>query len=343
MAAVDSLFLLEPVAIPGSPIAAGVRQKTALGATVGLMLGVGVALLLEVMGDTVRSPEQLDRKFGVTALGTVGSWAPQEFGASQLVLLSAPRSSHAEGLRQIKANFHFATVNQAGGSILICSPGPGEGKSTLVANLGVALALSGKRTIIVDGDLRRPTLHKWFNVEGVETGLSNHLANSEGDLQSVVQATEVSGLDIVTSGPMPPNPGELLASPGVNSFLRRLEDEYDAVLVDTPPLLVSADGSILAAQAAGAIVVVEGSKTRSSELRGAIELLLKTQVHIVGVIINKTKRSGFGYGYPYYYKYAPSYYSHDFDANGPHQDGTGRLHRRLADRIKGGWSRIRGG
>ena len=295
------------------------------------------------MGDTVRFPEQLDRRFGVTALGMIHDWSAQEGPSEKPIILDAERSSHSEGIRQIRANIQFATANQTGKVILISSPGPQEGKSTLVANLGIAMAQTGKKTIIIDADVRRPSIHKLFDGVQKEPGLSNHLADLQVDSDSIVQATQVDNLHIISSGPTPPNPGELLGSTGMNGLLRHLEEEYEVVLVDSPPLLIVADGSILASQAAGVIVVVHGLKTRSSALQSALDVLGKTQVRVLGVIITRLKRPRLGYGYTYPHYYSSSYYSYYSNEDESAASVNGRMHEKLARGARKVWSRVKGG
>ena len=250
-----------------------------------------------------------------------------------MVLWELPTSSYSESFRQIRANFQFAIANLAGNTFLVSSPGPEEGKSTVLSNLAVAIAQTGKRVVVVDGDLRRPSLHRLFASKGREPGLSNVLADPDTALDGVIRKSAIEGVDIVPSGPTPPNPGELLGSSNMTSLLARLKEEYDFVLVDSPPVLPLADGSVIASKVDGVVIVVDGLSTRSSSLQATLESLQKTQVNIVGVIINKLKLSRFGYGYPYYYYYYRSYYSYA-EPQEASVDGTGPFYRRLARRAR---------
>ncbi len=310
LVAVDSLSLLEPVQTPGSPVLPRTRLNIALGAVLGLTLAAAAALLLDNMRDTVRFPDQLSRRFGVNGLGSIFRWSPQDTSGNPLVLLTAPTSNYAEAFRQIRANLQFATANRPNKILMVASLGPEEGKSTVISNLAVAIAHTGKRVITIDGDLRRPTVHKLFSAVNREPGLSNYLADLNAELSSVIQHTEVDGVDVISGGPSPPNPAELLDSPKMALLLQELSQQYDAVLLDSPPVLLVADGSIMASQVDGVVVVVDGFSTRSSSLKAALETLRKTHVEILGVVTNKLKSSRFGYGYmyPYHYYY---YYSNN--------------------------------
>ena len=206
--AVDSLSLLEPVRPPGTPTVPRTRQNVTLGVILGLVVALGGTLLLEGLGDTVRFPDQLNRRFGATALGTIFKWSSQDIAEESTIVWKAPTSSYAEAFRQIRANLQFATAtfNQPGNVIMVTSPGPGEGKTTILSNLAVALAQTGKRIVAVDGDLRRPSLHRQFDVVSREPGLSNLLAGQITELKDAIQATEVEGVSILPSGPTPPQP-----------------------------------------------------------------------------------------------------------------------------------------
>ena len=340
--AVDSLSLLEPVRPPGRPTVPRTRQNITLGVILGLVLATGGALLLEGLGDTVRFHDQLNRRFGVNGLGIIFRWSSQDVEEDSPVVWKSPASSYAEAFRQIRANLQFATANQPGNVFMVTSPGPGEGKTTILSNLAVSLAHTGKRIAVIDGDLRRPSLHRQFDVARREPGLSNLLADQTAKLDDAMLPTEVEGITILPSGPTPPNPGELLGSSRMAALMSELRDKYDMVLVDSPPMLMVADTAVLSTQVDGAIVVVDGTSTRSSSLQAALETLRNTKVSIFGVIINKLKRSRFGYGYSYpYYYYYYSFYSYYSDENGNGAGADGRFYTRLGRRAKTALSRLR--
>ncbi len=335
LTAVDGLSLLDPVSTPGAPLSNS-TQNILLGTLLGIVLATGLAMVLENLSDTVRFPDQISSRFGVTSLGTVFHWPQREVEEGDLVMSSAPTSGYSEALRQIRANLQFSAVNQPGNVYMITSPGPGEGKSTLLSNLAIASAQAGKTVVVVDGDLRRPSIHKYFRNITREPGLSNVLADTDTDIElsDIVQSTLEPGVFLVTSGPPPPNPSELLGSPHMTALLRQLAEAYDMVFVDSPPVLLLADASILASQSDKSIVVVDGFATRSSSLVATLNTLRSTQVNITGVIINKLKRAKFGYDYRYpYYYYSNSnyYYSDDSD---PSKNESLGLFRRIARRAK---------
>ena len=341
--ALDNISLLEPVDPPGTPVVPRTRQNIVLGTILGLFLAAGGALLLESLRDTVRFPDQIDRRFGVPSLGSIFRWSSDDIGNEELVLWAAPSSGFAESLRQVRANLEFATANRPGGLIMVGSPGPGEGKSTILSNLAIAVAQAGKRVVVIDGDLRRPTLHRLFGLDHGERGLSNLLVDPSTTLEDVIVQTDINGVELIPSGPTPPNPAELLGSPRMASALSQLKTTYDMVFLDSPPVLLVADGSIMASQSDGVIVVVDGLGTKSASLKAALDTLRNTQVHIVGVVVNRLKRARFGYGYryPYHYYYS-SYYRYYSDGDEVAANGTGRFYKRLTRRAMSALSRFRG-
>ena len=327
-ALIDSITVLEPAEQPGSPILPRTRYNVILSVILGAGLSVGGALLLSALRDTVRNPDEIRRRFGLAALGTVFTWASKDAEADQLVMWEAPTSGYSESFRQIRANVQFATAGKESKIFLVTSPGPSEGKTTILSNLVIALAQTGKRVIAVDGDLRRPTVHRRFRIKGREIGLSNFLSETDLPLDDVVISTDIEGVSIIPAGPIPPNPSELLGSPRMAVLLDQLTSQYDAVFIDSPPTLMAADAPVIAAQVQEAIVVVDGRKTRTSALKGTMEALTNTQVHILGVVLNKLKRGRFGYGYGYGYQYHYYRYYRAEDGAEPSSNGSRPAYRR---------------
>ena len=335
----DSLILLEPVSY-ASPIVPKILQKVLMGVLLGIAIAIGIALLLGSLRDTVRNPDEILGRFGVMGLGAVFRWSPQHVSENELVLWKLPSSGFSESFRQIRANVQFATANQPGKVYLVTSPGPGDGKSTIICNLAVAFANSGKKMVIIDGDLRRPRIHKLFPTMDREPGLSNFLGGGESeiDFTDLLHSTNVEGVSVIPGGPIPPNPAELLGSPKMSALLDHIKEIADIILVDSPPVLMVADGPILAAQVDGAIMVVEGFTTRSPSLQAALDSLRNTQVNIVGVIINKLKRArfgnyGYGYSYQHYYQYDQYYYRYP-ESQESSVNGMGPIYKRPVDWLR---------
>ncbi len=313
---IDSITFLEPATRPGNPILPRTRYNITLAVILGGIVAVGVTLLLSNLRDTVRSPDELRRRFNVASLGTIFKWTAPDVGPDDLVVREAPSSGYSEAFRQMRANIQFATAGQSGKHLLVTSPGPAEGKTTILCNLAIAMAHTGKRVVVVDGDLRRPTVHRRFKLDKKTPGLSNFLADQEMALSEVLHATQLEGVSVVPGGLIPPNPSELLGSPRMADLLEQLAGVAELVLVDSPPVLIVADAPIIAAQLDGAIVVVDGFKTKKSSLRATLDSLSNTQINVLGVVLNKLKRArfGYGYGYPYYYDYY--YYQYTSNSEG---------------------------
>lgn len=218
-------------------------------------------------------------------------------------LLSAhkhPRSALAEAYRTLRTNLGFATLDRSCRSVLVTSAGPEDGKTTTTANLGVVLAQAGHRVVVVDCDLRKPKLHELFEVEN-HRGLTNCLLQNL-DPEEVAHGGLVENLTLLTSGPIPPNPAELLGSERVRALWPALLARYDYVLVDSPPLLAVTDASLLAAQVDGVLLVVRAATTRVEVAREARDQLLKANARIIGVVLNQVKMPGRDYHYYYYYR-----------------------------------------
>ena len=209
-----------------------------------------------------------------------------------------PRSPVAEAFRILRTNLHFSTLDHDLKSLLITSPGPSEGKSTITANLGIVMAQTGARVILVDCDLRRGEQHRLFNLPN-EKGLANLLAGSM-EIGEVLRNTRLPTLKIITSGPAPLNPAELLGSGKITSLLADLSEMVDFVLIDSPPALMVADAAILSSIVDGCILVIRTAQTKIEAVKQAKERLDKANARIVGTVLNAVE--GF-IGYDYYDSY----------------------------------------
>lgn len=210
-----------------------------------------------------------------------------------------PKSPMAEAFRVLRTNIQFAAVDRPLRAITITSPGPGEGKSTTLANLGVALAQSGARTILVDGDMRRPTLHKFFRL-GRGQGLSTVLAG-RAEAEGALQETGIEGLRLLTAGPSPPNPAEMLGSSALAGLLDRLKAAADYVLIDAPPVVAVSDASLLAAKADGVLLAVRLGATARPMAVQAKEQLEAAKVNLLGMILTNVGAGADQHLYHYYY------------------------------------------
>ncbi|MHB1418339.1 MAG: CpsD/CapB family tyrosine-protein kinase [Bacillota bacterium] len=217
-----------------------------------------------------------------------------------LITFTDPKSPVSEAFRLVRANLMFANVGGELRSLLFTSAGPREGKSTTTANLGVALAQAGLRVVIVDCDLRKPIQHRVFNLPN-KLGVTNYLVGSYA-LEDVLMETKVQGLWVITSGPLPPNPSELLGSDRMKAFKEALCEKFDMVLFDSPPVVAVSDASVLSAQVDGVILVIRAGQAKIDMIKESKIMLEKANARLIGTILNSFKINGHKY-YQYYYYY----------------------------------------
>lgn len=290
---------IEPATTPTIPIRPRTMTNTLLAMVVGGMIAIGIIFLIEYLDDSIKSPEQILEDTGLTTLGAIASIKADALPQT-LVTQLAPRDPISEAYRVVRTNLSFSAVDEGLHSILITSSSPGEGKSTTAANLAVVMAQTGKKTILVDSDLRRPVQHKIFETSN-NFGLTTAVLDSESPVLQHLQDTQIPHLRIMSSGPIPPNPAELLSSQRMGQVVQQLQEEADIVIFDTPPVLTVADASILGASVSGCLLVVDTGKTRRNTFIGATERLQRTGGNIFGAVLNKLNLDRRGYGYYYYY------------------------------------------
>ena len=219
--------------------------------------------------------------------------------ASTGLITTASKSPFAEAFRALRTNINYSSLDKPYRSILVASSGPGEGKTITTSNLGVVFAQSNKKVLIVDCDLRRPTMHKMFGLDNGR-GVTNVLV-TDGDPAASAQETQVPGLSVLTSGPIPPNPAELVGSQRMQTLLSRALESYDFVLLDSPPVNMVTDAVLLASVVDGVLMVVQSEETRINHATEALEKLKNVDAKIIGVILNNVDTSAGNYYYNSYY------------------------------------------
>jgi non-specific protein-tyrosine kinase len=308
----NRLTLIEPAIAPRSPFQPQIWNNTLLAAVVGAVLGLGLAFAIEYLDDTIKTPDQVAADTGLSTLAAIADIkAPTQ--AARLVTHLTPRAPISEAYRVMRTNLSFSAIDGGLRSMIITSASPSEGKSTTAANLAVVMAQAGKQVILVDADLRRPSLHKIFETTNNQ-GLTTALLDSDMPVAAHIQATIAPGLRLMTSGPLPPNPAELLNSHRMQAIIAELKNESDVVIFDMPPSLSVADAAILAPQVDGCALVLEVGKTRRDAFMQAAELLNKNGAQIYGVVMNRLRRGRLGY-HDYYYYYR--YYSYEYGDRKP--------------------------
>jgi len=293
---------------PIKPYRPNKRLNLMLAAVVGLFLGVGIAFFFEYLDNTVKTSEDVEQLIHLPSFGMVPEISSErrkrlEKGASypvELITHGHPKSMLSEAYRNIRTSILLSFSERPPKKILLTSPNPAEGKTTTVINTAIALAQTGVRVIVVDTDMRNPRVHKVFGEEN-EVGLSNFLSGN-AELESILKKTGIPNLLYVPSGPIPPNPSELIGSNLFKTMLKFLEGRFDHIVLDSPPVLGFADSVILSTFVDGIIIVVAGGKTPRETLERAKGVLQQVSAKILGVVINRVdiRRSDYGY---YYYRY----------------------------------------
>jgi non-specific protein-tyrosine kinase len=299
--AAEGLRLIEPAVEPLHPSKPNVPLNTGAGLLAGLVGSLGLAALLQYADDTVKGAEDTSRALGVPVLGVVSQFKSTGDPSRDLVTVEAPRSAASESYRTVRTNVQFSSLDVPVGSIVVTSAQSREGKSTVAANLAATMAQAGKRVLLVDADLRRPALHRLFGLSN-RHGLTDLLLNDRRTVEDVALDTHVPGLQVLPSGPQPPNPSEALGSRRMRQVLEETRRSADVVILDSPPLLAVADGLVLGATADAAILVVRSGDTRRTLAQRAKEQLDRVEARLLGAVVNAAPRHAHEEGLyaPYY-------------------------------------------
>jgi len=296
----DNLVVVSPAVRPDRPIFPNLPLDVAIALAAGLLARFGLAFLLDYLDQSIKSDEELTERLGLMTLAHIG-FAPAGKGKrAELVALDG-QSPASEAYKALRTNLLFSTIDHELKTIVLTSAAPGEGKSRTASNLAIALAHAGQRTLLIDADFRRPSLHRIFGrIRNV--GLSNLTVQDADEREAITAVEEVPNLWLMTSGPIPPNPSELLGSGRMKELIAQMLSHFTHVIFDTPPINAVTDAVILAASADGTIVVVEQGRTTFPTLRHAKQMLDRVGGHTLGVVMNKVRASG-GSSYSYAYGY----------------------------------------
>lgn len=286
-----------PATIPVQP---NPIRNTILGAIIGLILAGSLAFLIEYLDDTLKTPTDIANVLGLSVVGYVSNEGGMEKVEGQPFVAANPRSPTAESFRTLRTNLEFASVDKPLKTILVTSPGPGEGKTTVATNLAAAMAQANKRVILLEGDLRRPRVHRAMGMPN-QAGLSE-VFRGQLDIRDVARYSKVKDLAVITSGSLPPNPAELLGSTRMKQILTRLQESASVVIIDSPPFVV-ADSTVLAAKVDGVLLVIQPGKTHADAARAMIDQLDRAGARVIGVVLNRVPRKSRSYYGGYYYQY----------------------------------------
>lgn len=324
----DNNISVTEIAIPpDTPVSPRRLMTVAAALFLSTLFGMGLALFLEYLDDTIRNTEEVEKYLQLPALAAIPTMnsipkrklllvganeSEEEAPQSPLLIAADPRSSLAEAYRHLRTSILLSTAGHAPKSLLVTSSLPSEGKTTTATNTAISLAQTGARVLIIDADMRRPRLHSIFGIEnniGLSTLLASELTDQE--VTSAIRQDERSKLHILTSGPIPPNPAELIGSEHMASLLRRLQTKFTHVVVDSPPIASFTDGVLTASMVDGVILVVHAGRSSRQVVRRSRQLLQEIGAKIFGVVLNNVNLNT----RDNYYYYQSYYHRNDYNDN----------------------------
>ncbi len=315
---------VEAAAVPWAPFSPRPMQNGMLAGAVGILLAIGVIFAIDLLDDTVRDPEQVSAQTGLPILGIIPHHEGKE---SLLITQTQPRSPVSEAYRSLRTNVEYANTDHNLHRILVTSPLPEDGKTTVITNLAVVMSQRGLRTTLLDGDLRRPRSHRILGLQN-RSGLSSLFLQSEVNLNGHVQATMLKDLSLLSSGPLPPNPAELLGSRRMADVLDQLDKVNDIILIDTPPSLTVTDAAVLAPLVDGILVVVKAGVTKMNAVKRMVAGLRQVGARLIGIVVNDVSFTRSRYAHYYYSYYAHNYY---YNSDKPHsRNGKGKVKKNPA-------------
>ncbi len=342
----SNVAVIDPGKLPSKPYKPKTLRDLALGAFAGLFLGLGLALVIDHLDDSIKSVDDLEHYCGLPTVGILPllslngagkntGWAAKVLDSPVALLISPrkrrqkrqasetppvtnldvvvyenPRAPITEALQHTQTSIMLSVSGRPPGVLVITSPGASEGKSTITSNLAISFALNDQQTVIIDADLRKPRMHKIFHV-AAQPGLTNYLSGN-ASLEDILHATEIPHLAVITAGARSPRPANLLQSAMFKALLQRLREQFQHIIIDTPPILGFTDARLVAAQADGVIIVTKQNSTHKSAGRLAHQLLTQVHAPVIGAVLNGVGPHSSPYGryYYYYYDYRNKYYSH---------------------------------
>lgn len=310
---VGSGLVVSPAIVDSVAVSPKVTRNAGLGLAVGLVFGLGMAFLYEYLDNTIKSTEEAEKLYGAPVLGHIPLEKFEKGEKRRLTIVQHPGSPAAEAYRVLRNSLDFINFEHNIRTLVVTSAAPGEGKSTVAANLAAGLAQAGQKVVLVSCDFRRPTTETFFGVANM-IGLSEVLTGSNS-LKSALQRPGDEQLLVLTSGKMPPNPSELLGSQKMKELIESLEEWGDWVIIDTPPLLAVADPAAVARWADGVLVITRGGQSTRDAAKKASEMLGKVGAKVVGTVVWGLEEGPGGRGYGYYgygYGYGGYYYYSDY-------------------------------
>jgi polysaccharide biosynthesis transport protein len=302
-----NVWVVEKAQVPLFPSKPNRRRNILLGIIMGLFGGVGLALFIEYLDNTIKTPDDIEERYNIPVLATI-SKSKNKIESLYTVVLDEPSSALAESFKSLRAPILLSSSDSPPKTILVTSMAPKDGKTTIATNLAIAIAESGNKVMLIDCDLRRPMLHKIFGLENTK-GLSTFISGTS-DIK-IVQDVQPKNLGIITSGPIPPNPSELLISKRLKDLVHLLKDKFDFIIFDTPPLISVSDTLIVSKIVDASIIVTRFGKTTYDMMNHGLKQMAGIDSKVIGTVINAVDEKKSGYHYYYHYNKAYQYYASD--------------------------------
>ncbi|NQW15878.1 MAG: polysaccharide biosynthesis tyrosine autokinase [Chloroflexi bacterium] len=323
LAGLNSLQIIERAIPPVSPLGSNPSRSIFLGGIFGLALGLSLSIGLEFFRDVIRSKERFEGVFHIPVLAVL----PRSQSIPGFSVVDEDDRVYWESVRFLRANLQFSTVAGQRKVFCVTSGDAGDGKSTVVASLSAAIAQAGHTVAVIDADMRRPTIAKMLSLPEGEAGLSTYLSGMSETANELMFQTGIDNLKIMPSGPRPPNPSELLATPRFKQLLELISQDVEILLIDAPPVLAVSDTQIIAAASDAALFVVDTRKTRMRTVSAAFQSLAQAGSPIAGAVLNSYRPTVFQ---RYYYGYSSYYQYGDYlkDAGSSHSNGASQGHGR---------------
>ncbi|MCX5853873.1 MAG: polysaccharide biosynthesis tyrosine autokinase [Deltaproteobacteria bacterium] len=350
-----NIRIVDPAEIPKSPVKPKKTQNILLAIVVGLSMGVGLAFFLEYIDSTIKLPDEVSHLLKVPYLGPVPALASEAEAEGKeaekkpeddLISHFSPKSTASESYRGIRTALLLSSADRPPQVILVCSSAPREGKTITSANIAITMAQAGGKILVLDCDMRRPKLHKLFGTDR-DKGMSNILAGFCGMDEAVVH-THIPNVDIIPSGPIPPNPSEILSSHHMKELIEQARTRYERIIIDSPPITAVTDAVILSSFADGVVIVIRAGETHREIIRNGIAQLKAVNAHILGAVLNGVEMGRDSY---YYYQYYYYYYGEDGEKRKktrPKKKAVGRYGEAIeatkdyGGRIKKAWMKEQG-
>lgn len=285
---VDNIILVDAASIPKKPTKPNIILNISLAFFLGFIFSIGLIVLIDYLDQRIKDKNELKELINLPILGEVPNFSSINTNNEDNYLFAnvSPKSLPSEAINILRSNLQFCNVNSNLKKILFTSSLPSEGKSTLISNLGISIALTNKKVIIIDCDMRKPRIHRLFSLSNI-IGLS-HILSNQAELEECLQASGISNLSILTTGVIPPNPSELISSNGMKILLDRLSSKFDFILIDSPPLPLVADSQVLSTFVDGTVIVTKLGYTTKSALINTKEILDGLNTNVIGVLLNNS-------------------------------------------------------